>query len=115
MPHHQQAKVAQGTKLYKAINTRHQSHATRQAPYWPVFFKQFLYCFGIEASPICECDNDAIESVQHYLLHCLKYERQHAKLMKEVGIGGMWIEKLLGYPEMIQSTMQSVKETKRFN
>jgi hypothetical protein len=27
---------------------------------------------------------------------------------KEVGIGGMWIEKLLGYPEMIQYTLKYV-------
>jgi hypothetical protein len=63
---------------------------------------------------MCDCSSGAIETVEHYLLHCPKYERQRAKLMKKAGIGGMWIEKLLGYPEIIRHTLEYVKETGRF-
>jgi hypothetical protein len=35
-------------------------------------------------------------------------------LAKKIGIGGMWVEKLLGYPEMVGYTPEYVKETRRF-
>jgi ribonuclease HI len=106
--------VTCGIKLYKAINTRHQAAQLARLRTGHCSLNQFLHRFGFEDSPMCECGNDAIENVQHYLLHCPRYERQRAKLAKEVGIGGMWIEKLLGYPEMIQSTLEYIKETRRF-
>jgi hypothetical protein len=56
----------------------------------------------------------AMENVEHFLLHCPRYDQQRSKLVKKVGIGGMWTEKLLSYPEMIKFTMEYVKETKRF-
>jgi ribonuclease HI len=106
--------VTRGIKLYKAINTRYQATQLARLRTGHCSLNQFLHRFGFEDSPMCECGNDVIENVQHYLLHCPRYEIQRATLMKEVGIGGMWIEKLLGYPEMIQSTMQFVKATRRF-
>jgi len=47
------------------------------------------------------------------LLNCPTYDEQRAKLTKKVGIGGTWIEKLLGYPELIKHTLKYVEETKR--
>jgi hypothetical protein len=35
------------------------------------------------------------------------------KLVKTVGVGGMWIEKLLRYLRMITSVLKYVKETKK--
>jgi hypothetical protein len=106
--------VTQGTKLYKAINTRHQAAQLARLRTGHCSLNQYLHRFGHLESPRCECNSGANEDVQHYLLYCPRYERQRAKLTKKVGIGGMWIEKLLGYPEMIQNTLQYVKETKRF-
>ena len=55
----------------------------------------------------------SIENVEHYLLNCPTYDEQRAKLTKKVGLGGMWIEKLLGYPEFIKHTLKYVEETRR--
>jgi hypothetical protein len=55
-----------------------------------------------------------VESVEHYLLHCPNYDQERAKLIKKVGIEGMWIEKLLGYPKFVNHKLDFVKETKRF-
>ena len=64
---------------------------------------------------MCNRGSGTIKNIQHYLLHCPRYERQHAKLTKEVGIGGLWIERLLRYPEIIQTTiLEYVRETRRF-
>ena len=67
---------------------------------------QYLHRFGIEESPLCSCGNGAEETVEH--------DKERAKLMKEVGIGGMWIEKLLGNPKFIPFTLDFVEETGRF-
>ena len=106
--------VTQGTKLYKAITTRRQAARLARLRTGHCSLNQFLFRFDHTESLTCDCGSGAIESVQHYLLYCSKYERQRAKLTKKVGIGGMWIEKLLGYPEMIQHTLEYVKETRRF-
>jgi len=39
---------------------------------------------------------------------------QCARLVTKVGVGRMWIEKLLGYPELVEHTLEYVKKTKRF-
>jgi hypothetical protein len=36
------------------------------------------------------------------------------ELVKKVGIGGMWIEKLLGYPNLVKHTLEYIKNTIRF-
>jgi hypothetical protein len=48
------------------------------------------------------------------LIHCPKYDKERAKLIKNVGAGGMWIERLLGHPKIIKFTLDYVKETGRF-
>jgi len=106
--------VVQGTKLYKSIKTRHQASQLARLRTGHCSLNQYLHRFGHEESPTCECGSGAIENAQHYLLHCPRYDRQRAKLVKKVGVGGMWIEKLLGYPRMIRSTLEYVKETRRF-
>jgi hypothetical protein len=49
-----------------------------------------------------------------YLIHCPLYDKERAKLMKEVSIGGMWVEKLLGHPTFIPFTLVFVEDTGRF-
>jgi hypothetical protein len=34
-----------------------------------------------------------------------------SKLMKKVNLGGMWVEKRLGYPKSIPFTLEFVEET----
>ena len=74
---------------------------------------QYLFRFSHADSPYCECDNQMIETIQHYLLQCLRYKMQCARLVTKVGVGRMWIEKLLGYPELVEHTLEYVKKTKR--
>ena len=106
--------VVKGTKLYKSVKTQHQASQLARLRTGHCSLNQYLHRIGHEESPTCECGSGAIENAQHYLLHCLRYDRQRAKLVRKVGVGGMWIEKLLGYPRMIQSTLEYVKETRRF-
>jgi len=47
------------------------------------------------------------------LIHCPKYDKERSKLIKNVGVGGMWIEKLLGNLKFIKFTLDYVKETGR--
>jgi hypothetical protein len=75
---------------------------------------QYLRRFNIEETPLCSCGNGAEETAEHFLIHCPLYDKERAKLMKKVGIGGMWVEKLLGYPKFIPFTLHFVEETGRF-
>jgi hypothetical protein len=105
-------KVPKSTRPYRG--TKHPS-SPDYAPGTDCSLNLYLHRFSYEESPYCECGSGAIENVQHCLLHCPKYERQRAKLVKTDGLGGMRIEKLLGYPKMITNTLKYVKETKRFS
>jgi len=103
-----------GIKLYKAINVRHDVAQLARFHTRHCSLNQYLFCFGHADSPYCNCDNQTVETAQHYLLPCPRYEIQCTRLIRKVGIGGMWIEKLLGYPELIEHTLEYVKKTKRF-
>ena len=46
---------------------------------------------------------------------CNKYDRERAELIKNVGIGGMEVEKLLGDPDFITHTLDFVEKTERFS
>jgi hypothetical protein len=52
--------------------------------------------------------------VHHLLMVCPKYERLRDKLRKEVGIGGMKMEKLLGNHRRIKHTAEFIDSTERF-
>jgi len=68
---------------------------------------------GKHDNSACEC-NQAHETIHHYLLKCELFEQQRDKLRREVGAQGMRVEKLLGNPKMIESTIQYIKNTGRF-
>jgi len=101
--------------LYTTVNTRHQVAQLARLRTGHCSLNQYLHRFGIVDSPLCACNSGAIENVEHFLIHCPKYDRQRATLMKEVGIGGMWVEKLLGYSKFVTHTLEYVKSTKRFD
>jgi len=52
------------------------------------------------------------ETVEHYLLECRRYAEERKELRKNVGVGGMRIEKLLGYPKLVKHTVEFVASTK---
>lgn len=104
-----------GNKLYKAIElTRHQTAQLARLRSGHCSLKQYLHRFNHAESPRCECGSGAIENVEHFLLHCPRYDRQRARLVREVGVGGMRVEKLLGRRGMIRHTLKYVDETGRF-
>ena len=74
---------------------------------------KYLHRFGHTDIATCEC-GDSDETVMHYLLWCTRFDRESEKLRKEVGIGGMKVEKLLGYPKFIKPTLEYIRATKRF-
>jgi len=73
----------------------------------------YLHWFKIIDTPLCECESGAIESVEHYLLSCSRYDRERTKLMRNVGVTGMRIQKLLGHPKLIKHTLEFVENTER--
>jgi hypothetical protein len=100
--------------IYNNINSRRQHVQLARLRTGHCSLNQYLHRFGIEESPLCPCGNGAKETVEHYLLHCTLYDKERVKLMKEVGIGGMWVEKLLGHPKIIPFTLVFVEDTGRF-
>jgi ribonuclease HI/endonuclease/exonuclease/phosphatase family metal-dependent hydrolase len=104
-----------GNKLYNTVSlTRRQTAQLARLRSGHCSLNQYLHRFGHAESPKCECGSDAIENVEHFLLHCPRYDRQRALLVKKVGVGGMRVEKLLGRPRMIRHTLNYVDETRRF-
>ena len=75
----------------------------------------YLHRFHIDHtdSPLCACGGGRRETVNHFLLDCTRYDQQRAQLASKVGIGGMWVEKLLGYPKLITHTLEYIENTKR--
>ena len=106
--------TVRGSKLYNAVTlTRHEVAQLARLRTGHCSLNQYLHRFGHSESPRCKCDSGAIESVEHFLLHCSKYDKQRSRLVRKVGVGGMWMEKLLGYQSMIRHTLEYVQETGR--
>jgi ribonuclease HI len=71
--------------IYNNINSRRQRVQLARRRTGHCSLNQYLHRFGIEESPLCPCaGNGAEETVEHYLLHCILYYKERAKLMKEV-------------------------------
>jgi hypothetical protein len=104
-----------GNKLYNVLElTKRQTAEFARLRSGHCSLNQYLHRFGHAESPRCECGSGAIENVEHFLLYCPRYDRRRARLVREVGVGGMRMEKLLGRPRMIGHTLKYVDETRRF-
>jgi tubulin alpha len=75
----------------------------------------YLKRFNIIDDAICSRCGDAEETVKHFLLVCPIYERLRDGMRKEVGVGGMKMEKLLGDPRRIKDTVEFIESTERFD
>src|SRR5579859_715365 len=75
----------------------------------------YLEQFNIIDDAICRGCGEATETVQHFLLVCEKYERLRDKMRKEVGGGGVKMEKLLGDPRRIKETVEFIESTEQFD
>ena len=74
---------------------------------------KYLHRFGHAETATCEC-SDSDETVTHYLLWCTRFEKERERLRKEVGIGGMKVEMLLGCPKLVKLMLNYISATKRF-
>ena len=109
-------KVESGPKLYNNITTRPKMATLVRLRTGHCSLNQYLYRTGIEESPRCaQCTNGGIEDVEHFLILCTKYERERAALIKNVGFGGMEVEKLLSDPDFILHTLNFVERAGRFS
>ena len=54
--------VVKGTKLYKAVKTRHQASQLARLRTGHCSLNQYLHRFGHVESPTCECDSEAIKN-----------------------------------------------------
>jgi hypothetical protein len=100
-----------GTKIYNAISSRRTTATLARLRTGHCGLRRYLHRFNIEDTPFCEC-NQGMETVEHYLLECSRYRRQRNRLRKEVGAGGMRVDKLLGNPKNLAHTMEYVVTTK---
>jgi ribonuclease HI len=109
-------RVESGPKIYNNITTRPKMATLARLRTGHCSLNQYLYRIGVEESPRCaQCSTGGIEDVENFLLRCSKYDRQRAELIKNVGIGGMEAEKLLGDPAFIMHTLDFVERTGRFS
>ena len=106
--------VHQSAKIYKSIAKRNDVAQIARLRTGYCSLNQYLHRFGIKESPTCECDSEVIETVEHYLINCPKYDCQRHKLIKNVGIRGMWVEKLLGDTSRVKYMLEYIKDMKRF-
>ena len=102
-------------KLSKSLKTRQQVSRLVSMRTGHCSLNDYLHRFhiGNSESPLCDCGSGRRETVAHFLLECTRYDQQRAQLAKKVGIGGMWMEKLLGYPKLITHTLEYIENTKR--
>jgi ribonuclease HI len=102
-----------GGKLYSHITVKQQVAWLVRLRTAHCSLNKYLHQRGHEEEPLCACREEE-ETVEHYLLKCKRYTTQREKMVKEVGAGGMRIEKLVGNLKCIKYTMEYVKETNRF-
>src|SRR2546423_5699411 len=76
---------------------------------------RYLHHFHVDNtdSPLCACKGGVKETVNHFLIHCPRYNEPCAQLESKVGVGGMRMEKLLGYPQLVLHTLEFIENTKR--
>ena len=105
-------KVESGPKLYNNMTTRPKMATLARLRTGHCSLNQYLYRIGVEESPrYAQCVNGGIEDVEHFLIRCTKHERERAALIRNVGIGGMEVEKLLGDPDLIKHTLILIRKT----
>ena len=101
-----------GPKLYNNIPDRRSVSTLVQLRTGHCMLNKYLYRIGKKDSPECTCEH-GIESVEHYLLECPKYQGQRAELREAVKPGDMTVAKLLGNCKTFKHTMEYIRATGR--
>src|SRR5579859_7940913 len=71
----------------------------------------YLARFNIIDNAFCPGGGGAEETVHHFLMVCPNYERLRDGMRKEVGVGWMKMEKLLGDSRRIKDTIEFIEST----
>ena len=101
-----------GSKLYNGIANRSAAAKIAQLRTGHCGLNRYLHRFGIKNTSYCECGYGK-ETVEHYLLECRRYKDQRKTLRREVGMGKMRVDRLLGDPKLIRHTMEYITATGR--
>src|SRR5437762_8196726 len=80
-----QYNVYNSAKIYATITKRNDVALLARLRTGHCLVNQYLHPFEIKDSPLCSCESGAIETVNHYLINCSKYDQQRSKLMRRVG------------------------------
>ena len=101
-----------GLKLYSKLSDRDTVAKIVQLRTGHCGLNHYLHRFSINDTPYCECGYGK-ETVEHFLLECRRYKEQRRTLRREVGVGKMRVDRLLGDPRVIKKTLEYVKSTGR--
>ena len=101
-----------GLKLYSKLSDRDMVAKIVQLRTGHCGLNHYLHRFSINDTPYCECGYGK-ETVEHFLLECRRYKEQRRTLRREVGVGKMRVDRLLGDPMVIKKTLEYVKSTGR--
>jgi ribonuclease HI len=101
-----------GPKLYNSLPNRSTVATIIQLRTGHCRLNKYLHSTGAKNSPYCECGYGK-ETVEHYLLECIKYREQMKRMRLEIKKGRLTVGRLLGDPKMIKHTMKYVKDTAR--
>ena len=100
--------------MYNSIASRSACAKVAQLRTGHCGLNNYLHRFRKRNSPYCECGYGK-ETVVHFMLECRKYKVQRMTLKREVGIGRMKMETLLGDVKMIKHTVEYINATNRLN
>ena len=101
-----------GPKLYNNIADRRSVLTLVQLRTGYCALNKYLHRIGKKDSPKCTCTH-GIESVEHYLLDCPKYQVQRAELREAVNPGDITVAKLLENCKTFNHTMEYIRATGR--
>ena len=106
--------VKSGPKLYNEILNRNTVAKIVQLRTGHCGLNFHLHRLGITPSPYCECGSGK-ETVEHYLLECRKYNEQKRILKAKIRKGRISVARLVGDPRMLNTTIEYIRDTRRFN
>ena len=111
-PDHQKLNVDKGPKVYSSISRKTKISYLARLRTGRSPLGRYLRQFNIPDSPLSDCGSGVTEIVKRYSLMCRKCGRERVESMRNVGIDGIRIEKLLDYPKLINRTLEYVENTK---
>ena len=81
-----------------------------------IALNKYLHRINRSDTPLClQYNQEAPETVHHFLFNCPRYERERHILRSRIGRAASSTADLLGSDEAVMETLKYVKETGRFN